>query len=226
MLIYVKRLANKTAHCNCSSKRVKQPSESVWSAKGMVAMGWKQPRIIWLKRLIEWKSQGLKWKWVHFYTSLNHRELCLDSVSFLHKLEMKNYAWIEFHFYTSLKRRTMLEIGLHAPNMMKGRVTKAHLIEKADRMEITRVKNGNGFIFTQAWTIGNYAWVQFHVYTSLKWKTMLGNGLHAPNMMKGRVSCNQMEVIVVKKVGYPKPFWLHPDRDKGEWGDSIRITYR
>lgn len=29
MLIYVKRLANKTTHCNCSSKRVKQPIESV-----------------------------------------------------------------------------------------------------------------------------------------------------------------------------------------------------
>ena len=29
MLIYVKRLANKTTQCNCSSKRVKQPSESV-----------------------------------------------------------------------------------------------------------------------------------------------------------------------------------------------------
>jgi len=29
MLIYVKRLANKTTHCNYSSKKVKQPSESI-----------------------------------------------------------------------------------------------------------------------------------------------------------------------------------------------------
>jgi len=29
MLIYVRRLANKTTHCNYSSKRVKQPSESL-----------------------------------------------------------------------------------------------------------------------------------------------------------------------------------------------------
>jgi len=28
--------------------------------------------------------------------------------------------------------------------------TKAHLTKEFDRMEITRVKNGNGFIFTQA----------------------------------------------------------------------------
>ena len=28
--------------------------------------------------------------------------------------------------------------------------TKAHLMKKGDRMEITRVKKGNGFIFTQA----------------------------------------------------------------------------
>ena len=39
MMIYVKRLANKTTHCNCSSKGVKQPSESIWSAKGMMVMG-------------------------------------------------------------------------------------------------------------------------------------------------------------------------------------------
>ena len=44
--------------------------------------------------------------------------------------------------------------------------------KKSDRMAFTRVKTGNGFIFRQAWTIGNYAWIQFHVYTSLKWKTM------------------------------------------------------
>jgi len=35
-------------------------------------------------------------RWVHFYTSLNHGELCLDSVSCLHKLEMKNYACYKF----------------------------------------------------------------------------------------------------------------------------------
>ena len=29
MLIDVKRLANKTTHCNCPSKRVKQSSESI-----------------------------------------------------------------------------------------------------------------------------------------------------------------------------------------------------
>jgi len=28
-LIYVKRLANKTTHGNCTSKKVKQPSESI-----------------------------------------------------------------------------------------------------------------------------------------------------------------------------------------------------
>ena len=28
--------------------------------------------------------------------------------------------------------------------------TKAHLIKKADKIAITRVKNGNGFIFRQA----------------------------------------------------------------------------
>ena len=111
MLIYVKRLANKTTHCKCSSKRVKQPSESMWLAKQMVTMEGEKPRLIWRKRLIEWKSRGLKYRWVHFYTSLNHRELCLESVSCLHKLETKNYAWIQFHFYTSLKRKIMLEFG-------------------------------------------------------------------------------------------------------------------
>jgi len=42
----------------------------------------------------------------------------------------------------------------------------------------------------------------------------------------GRVSCNQMEATAVKQDGYPTLFWLHPDRDKGEWGDSLHITYR
>jgi len=55
---------------------------------------------------------------------------------------------------------------------------------------------------------------------------MLEIGLHAPNMMKGRVSCNQMEVAAVKQDGYPTPFWLRLDRDKGEWGDSLHISYR
>ena len=55
---------------------------------------------------------------------------------------------------------------------------------------------------------------------------MLEIGLHAPSMMKGRVSCNQMEVAAVKQDGYPTPFWLRLDRDKGEWGDSVHITYR
>ncbi len=50
--------------------------------------------------------------------------------------------------------------------------------------------------------------------------------LHAPSMMKGKVSCNQMEVTAVKQDGYPTPFWLHPDRDKGEWGDSRHIIYK
>ena len=45
-LIYVKRLANKTTHCNCSSKRVKQPSESVCSAKQIVTMEGEKPRFI------------------------------------------------------------------------------------------------------------------------------------------------------------------------------------
>ena len=30
------------------------------------------------------------------------------------------------------------------------KTTKAHVMKEADRMAITRVKNGNGFIFTQA----------------------------------------------------------------------------
>ena len=30
------------------------------------------------------------------------------------------------------------------------KISKAHLMKEADRMAITRVKNGNGFIFTQA----------------------------------------------------------------------------
>ena len=34
------------------------------------------------------------------------------------KLETKKYAWIQFHFCTSSKWKTMLEIGLHVPNMM------------------------------------------------------------------------------------------------------------
>ena len=55
---------------------------------------------------------------------------------------------------------------------------------------------------------------------------MVEIGLHAPNMMKGRVSYNQMELTVGNQDGYPTPFWLHPDRDKGEWGDSFHITYR
>ena len=54
---------------------------------------------------------------------------------------------------------------------------------------------------------------------------MLEISLHVPSMMKGRVSCNQMEVVAVNQDGYPTPFWLRPDRDKGEWGDSLHITY-
>jgi len=34
-----------------------------------------------------------------------------------------------------------------------------------------------------------------------------------------------MEVVAVKQDGYPTPFWLCPDRDKGEWVDSLHITY-
>ena len=30
------------------------------------------------------------------------------------------------------------------------KTNKAHMMKEADKMEITRVKNGNGFIFTQA----------------------------------------------------------------------------
>jgi len=55
---------------------------------------------------------------------------------------------------------------------------------------------------------------------------MLEFSLHAPSMMKWRVSCNQMEVTAVKQDGYPTPFWLRPDRDKDEWGDFLHITYR
>ena len=39
------------------------------------------------------------------------------------------------------------------------KTTNAHLTKEVDRMAITRVKNGNGFIFRQALTIGNYAWI-------------------------------------------------------------------
>ena len=42
----------------------------------------------------------------------------------------------------------------------------------------------------------------------------------------GRVSCNQIEVATVKQDGYPTLFLLHPDKEKGEWGDSLHITYR
>jgi len=72
----------------------------------------------------------------------------------------------------------------------------------------------------------NYAWILFHVYIRLKQKTMLGFSFHVPRMMKGRVSYNQMEVAMVRKDSYSTPFWLHPDRNKGEWGDSLHITYR
>ena len=37
------------------------------------------------------------------FTQARNEKLCLDSVSFLHKLEAKNYAWIQFRFYRSLK---------------------------------------------------------------------------------------------------------------------------
>lgn len=58
----------------------------------------------------------------------------------------------------------------------------------------------------------------------LKMETMLGFSLHAPSMMKRRVFCNQMEVAAVKQDSYPTLIWLRPDRDKGEWGDSLHIT--
>jgi len=29
----------------------------------------------------------------------------------------------------------------------------------------------------------------------------------------------------VKEENYPTPFWLHPDKEKGEWGDSLPVTY-
>ena len=35
-----------------------------------------------------------------------------------------------------------------------------------------------------------------------------------------------MEFVAVKQDGYPTLSWLHPDRDKSEWGDSLHITYR
>ena len=38
-------------------------------------------------------------------------------------------------------------------------------------------------------------------------------------------SCNQMEVTAVKQDGYPTLFWLHPNRDKGERGDYLHITF-
>ena len=95
------------------------------------------------------------------FIQAQNEKLCLDSVSFLHKLKTKNYAWIQFHFYTSSKRKTMLEIGLHAPSMIKGKVSRKH-----------------------------------------------------------------MEVTTVKQDSYLTPFWLRLDRDKGEWGDSLHITYR
>ena len=41
----------------------------------------------------------------------------------------------------------------------------------------------------------------------------------------GRVSCNQMEVVAVKQDGYPTLSWLHLNKDKGEWDDSLHITY-
>jgi len=53
---------------------------------------------------------------------------------------------------------------------------------------------------------------------------MLEISLHAPIMMKGRVSYNQMEVTAVKEDGYPTPFSFI-QIDKGEWGDFIHIIY-
>ena len=41
----------------------------------------------------------------------------------------------------------------------------------------------------------------------------------------GRVSCNLMEVTVVKQDGYPILFWLHPKKDKDEGNDYLHITY-
>ena len=105
------------------------------------------------------------------------------------------------------------------------------------------LKIENGFIFRQAWTLGNYAWIQFHVYTclkqtnyawfhfpffytSLKWEKYAWIGLHAPSMMKRRVSCNQMEITAVKQDGYPTPLWLRSDRQRWMVWKTNHITYR
>ena len=42
------------------------------------------------------KSLKVTRVWVHFYTSLNHGEHCLELVSCLHKLETKNYSCYKF----------------------------------------------------------------------------------------------------------------------------------
>jgi hypothetical protein len=41
-------------------------------------------------------KKNYAWIWFHFYTSLNQRKLCLNLVSFLHKIEPE---------------KTMLEVG-------------------------------------------------------------------------------------------------------------------
>ena len=88
--VKVKRLANKTTHRCGSSGKEKQPSESIWSAKKMVAM--------------EWNNQGSSSK----ILADKRKSRDVNGFIFTQAWTMKNFAWIRFHFYTSLKRKTML----------------------------------------------------------------------------------------------------------------------
>ena len=70
---------------------------------------------------IVYNQDNLCWICVYYSKFL---QLCMrileDSFIFSQAWNIrKNYAWIWFHFYTSLKQiKTMLEISLHAPNIM------------------------------------------------------------------------------------------------------------
>ena len=58
--------------------------------------GMKQPSLIQHNLANKRQSRDVNRVWVHFYTSLNHGELCLVLFSCLHKLEMKKYACYKF----------------------------------------------------------------------------------------------------------------------------------
>ena len=62
----------------------------------------------------------------------------------------------------------------------------------------------------------NSTWIWFHVYTSLKWKTMLAINLHAPNIM------TQMR-YVPSKLHFNQPGVWNEGSLSRSWKDSTRI---